>query len=446
MKKKFEVLLVSMLVLFIALPVFANGGKDASGAGVDSSGKKEITVFEQTGQILDEKWASYFADFTKETGYAVNKIDGGQDIEFSQNLAIAMNGGQEIDVLILNGQRVPSLVSRGLIKDLTNLVPYWDRFVPASVAQFTYGGKHYGVPWNEAAGTCLYYNQDLLKKYNLPVPKTYDDLLKIRDAVSKDGLYTFAMGGNAIYYWPIYYMDTFAQTSGGKSIEETLSMLRGKSKFTEKDAVDAMAILQKMGKDNLFGPPGYIGLNADEGRALFTSGKCVLYFNGIWDLATLRQSGMTGDTLGITLFPVVVPGAKAHESGVLGGAALALSSAMPKGMQDISLKLIDYMSSDKRVQSSTPWQNGESGLKRPNKAYKYPANTDPLVMGPVDKIIIPSYVTYLDWIWPPEIVTAFQHQIQAVVGLQTSPQNAMAAIQKVYDGLVADGYKYEGAN
>jgi len=48
----------------------------------------------------------------------------------------------------------------------------------------------------------------------------------------------------------------------------------------------------------------------------------------------------------------------------------------------------------------------------------------------------------LDWYWPPEITTAFQKNIQAVIGGQKEPAEAMDEIQSVFDKLVKEGYQF----
>jgi ABC-type glycerol-3-phosphate transport system substrate-binding protein len=57
----------------------------------------------------------------------------------------------------------------------------------------------------------------------------------------------------------------------------------------------------------------------------------------------------------------------------------------------------------------------------------------------------PYMKIWLDWLWPPEVTTAFQEQIQMTVGQQTTPEEAVAAIQKVLDDLFEDGYNYDAA-
>jgi len=68
----------------------------------------------------------------------------------------------------------------GLLKDhLTDLKPYSKgveaEHFPAIVANNTVNGKLLGMPWYTDAGL-LYYRSDLLKKYGLRVPQTWEEL------------------------------------------------------------------------------------------------------------------------------------------------------------------------------------------------------------------------------------------------------------------------------
>ncbi len=52
---------------------------------------------------------------------------------------------------------------------------YWNRFAPGLVAGASYHGKVYGSPWFMDSGF-LYYRKDLLARYHLPVPTTWEQL------------------------------------------------------------------------------------------------------------------------------------------------------------------------------------------------------------------------------------------------------------------------------
>jgi raffinose/stachyose/melibiose transport system substrate-binding protein len=57
--------------------------------------------------------------------------------------------------------------------------------------------------------------------------------------------------------------------------------------------------------------------------------------------------------------------------------------------------------------------------------------------------LLPSTVTFLDWIWAPEITKEFQDGIQAVVGGKITAEAEMAKIQKIFDDIKAKGYDFD---
>ena len=70
------------------------------------------------------------------------------------------------------------------------------------------------------------------------------------------------------------------------------------------------------------------------------------------------------------------------------------------------------------------------------------ASDDPLALKYATECA-PNQTTYLDWYWPPEITRAFQENQQAIVAGSKKADEAAQDIQKTFDGLVKDGYKFE---
>ena len=82
------------------------------------------------------------------------------------------------DVMMLDCIWVPEFARAGWLLDLTShlqpdeLAPYF----PSAVASATYGGRVWALPWNFNVGL-LYYRADLLGKYGLRPPETYEELV-----------------------------------------------------------------------------------------------------------------------------------------------------------------------------------------------------------------------------------------------------------------------------
>ncbi|HET8575993.1 MAG TPA: extracellular solute-binding protein, partial [Methylomirabilota bacterium] len=99
--------------------------------------------------------------------------------EQHQYYAVNMEGGTPaFDVLMLDVIWVPEFARAGWLLDLTDSVPPAElaAFFPSAVEAARFGGRLWALPWIMNVGL-LYYRKDLLDKYGLPPPETYDELV-----------------------------------------------------------------------------------------------------------------------------------------------------------------------------------------------------------------------------------------------------------------------------
>lgn len=399
--------------------------------------EKKTLVFFEEDDFIKDSFKDFYKEFEDQNNVSVKPILVPKD-KYVQTLMVTINGGQPLDVLFVNGQDVRALAKKGILADLSNDIKFWDRFYDNAVEQYTFGGKKYGVPGQSGATSGVYYNKEVLDKNGLQPPKTFADLVAMNKVLNKNGISTFGFGGATKYMWPMWYFDTFAQTSGGKSIERTIEALQGKAKFTDPDFVEAMKVLENFGKENLF-QKGFNGADSAAGNAVFVSGKAALFFGGTWEIDGFRKAGLAGNKLGMVAFPIVKEGAVSQQTGTSSGSSLSIYSKIVPENKDLALKLVDYLSSDKK---SAELIKLLSGAMSPNKAVKL-EGVDPLYDSSVNKDLLPNTVTFLDWIWAPEITKEFQDGIQAVVGGKIKAEDEMARIQKVFDDIKAKGYDFD---
>ena len=112
------------------------------------------------------------------------------------------------------------------------------RFVEAA----TFGGVLYGVPFNKSVQV-MYYNQDLLKKYNASVPGTLEEFAKVaRDLSAKAGAPVFWFQPTSSTYAAIFL------SLGGKY--ETA----GKLKLNSDTGIKALQWLMDLVKDKAAKP------------------------------------------------------------------------------------------------------------------------------------------------------------------------------------------------
>jgi multiple sugar transport system substrate-binding protein len=92
-------------------------------------------------------------------------------------------------------------VRRNLIEDVTDLIRQngLSTAMGSSLSSVSLDDRHYGVPWGYF-NWGIYYRKDVFDKLGLKAPKTYDDLLKVSEALKANGITPFTTGTRAL--WP----------------------------------------------------------------------------------------------------------------------------------------------------------------------------------------------------------------------------------------------------
>ena len=386
--------------------------------------------------IQDVNTADLFTKFEAQNNVTVQKIVQPSD-KFDQSFMVAINGGQQVDFGMLNGQSVRSYITKGLIADLTKDVNYADRFYKSSADMFVINGKRYALPaitiWNMG----LFYNKDIFAKYNLKAPKTYADVLNINTVLNKNGIAGISVGAANGYDLTNWYFVNFFQASGNKGLERTIDTLKGKAKFTDADYVEAMGYVQKYAKDNIF-QKGFLGADGAARLATFASGKAGMLFTGNWDIAAMNTAGLKSSQIGVVNWPIMKNGAKAQVSGTAAGAAAVIYTKSASKNKALDLKALDYLTSDA---NNIKYNGISKTFLSTNKNVKIPG-IDPLNQQ-IQNDLVPNIVTFLDWYWPADVTKVFAEELQSVMALQDSPKVAMDKIQKAFDAAVAKGYNYD---
>ncbi|MFI8827418.1 ABC transporter substrate-binding protein [Streptomyces sp. NPDC053431] len=108
----------------------------------------------------------------------------------------AVKAGNAPDLVSIEYSSLPEFVSSGALQDIGGEFTEQDRakLLPQAVDLTTLGGKTWAVPF-DAAPQAFYYRKDLFAKYQVAVPKTWDEFRsaaeKVRKADAKTRIATF---------------------------------------------------------------------------------------------------------------------------------------------------------------------------------------------------------------------------------------------------------------
>jgi trehalose/maltose transport system substrate-binding protein len=209
------------------------------------------------------------------------------------------------------------------------------------VAADTKGGRLVAMPWFINGGL-LFYRKDLLAKYKLAVPQTWDELAsaarRVQDAeraAGNDKMWGYVWQGRAYEGLTCDAVEWIASFGGGAIVEPD-----GRISIDNPRA--AAALNTAAGWVGVISPAAVLNYAEEESRGVFQAGNALFMRNWpyAWSLAQAPQSGIRGK-VGVAVLPRAATGA--HVA-ALGGESLAVSrySRHPA----IAADLVLYMTSE----------------------------------------------------------------------------------------------------
>ena len=302
------------------------------------SGAK-LTYYADASGIGNQLDVALAQRFTKDTGIAVNVVGKPTSATdtYSTYQRFFQAQSADLDVMMIDviwpGAFAPNLV------DLTpKLGDQAKKAVQSVVQNNTIDGKLVGFPYFGDFGM-LYYRTDLLQKYSVAVPKTWDELeaaaKKIVDGEkgSNANLQGFVFQGNAYEGLTCNALEWMASSGGGTMIEN------GKVTLNNPQAV---AILNKAkGWVGTIAPKGVTSYQEDETVQAFTGGNAVFVRNWPYMYALAQTADATKGKFDVAPLPVT---GSNKSVGTVGGWQLGVSKYSKA--QDAAIEFVRYMTGE----------------------------------------------------------------------------------------------------
>jgi multiple sugar transport system substrate-binding protein len=158
-------------VAIAALAGCSAASNGSSGDGGSDGGVTKISFWGSVPGLEDlvDQWnkdnPDIQVDFHRMTG------------EDSQKVEAAVDAGAGPDLVQLSTHSIPDYLIAGRVQDVTKYAEqYKDNYTDIAWNAVTVGGKVYGLP-GDIGPTATLYREDLFTKFNVPVPKTWDEYL-----------------------------------------------------------------------------------------------------------------------------------------------------------------------------------------------------------------------------------------------------------------------------
>lgn len=243
----------------------------------------------------------------------------------------------DIDVLMID------IVWPGVIKDhLLDLKKYSKgaeaKHFPAIVANNTVDGKLLAMPWFTDAGL-LFYRKDLLDKYGLKAPTTWDELAaaakKVQDGERAAGtadFQGFVFQAKAYEGLTCDALEWVASFGGGEIVDKS-------GNITINNPKAAKALDTAASWIGTIAPGGVLNYAEEDSRGVFQNGKAAFMRNWpyAWSLGQSADSPIKGK-IGVAPLPM---GAGGKTAATLGGWNLAVNkyTKNPDAAADLALYL-----------------------------------------------------------------------------------------------------------
>jgi trehalose/maltose transport system substrate-binding protein len=325
-------------LISLAMPLAMVGAVNAQGVTVTISCGSVGQDFEFCKRHTDE-WA-------KKTGNTVNLFTAPQSTTDILALYRQLFAARSSDIDII----MADVVWPGMIKDhLIDLRPFTNgaekNHFPAIVSNNTLDGKLLAMPWFTDAGL-LYYRKDLLDRYGLTPPKTWDELTvaakTVQDAeraAGNNNFHGFVFQGRAYEGLTCNAIEWVSSFGGGSIVESD-----GRISINNPQAAKALTTAASW--VGTIAPRGVLNYAEEEARGVFQSGNAAFMRNWpyAWSLGNGEGSAIRGK-IGVAPLPTGEVGGKS--AAALGGWQLAVSrySRNP----EVAADLVMYLTS-KEVQ------------------------------------------------------------------------------------------------
>ena len=397
------------VILFLCV-ILAAGMVFASGRGQQSSGVKTLSLT-SWGPIEQ----SIFDNFTaKNPGIKIDFQQINDAAQYSQIVRTRLAGGDDIDMMGVRTEDFRDFHRQGFLADLTNL-PIMNSFIPTTLTPITVNGRIYAIPTFIAA-EAAWYNKDIFAKYNIQIPKTYDEFLAVCATLKRNGIppqVSPLKDG-----WPSFEIALGPfQALVEKNPNIFADLETGKAKWTDPEFVDVFT------KFKAFVDAGYVmegstGLDWQGAQQQWCKGAAAMYIDGSWNCGSIKEYGPTFN-VGVFVVPQNGPGGTPAVS-LLDGLWYS-ANAKGKNLSE-SLKFLEYFGD---------WNGGLSSYCISNgyiPSVKNVSVSDPLVNLWVPVISGKGFPSFRTQLLPGPTNALFSELMEVFSGVKT-PAAACAAMQ-----------------
>jgi trehalose/maltose transport system substrate-binding protein len=316
-----------------------------AGLRTDLSGQEISVVLAEASSPDNAYLDAAHAKFTEATGIVVNRIPGEQsatDRLSNYNLQLGAGSG-DIDVFQID-VIWPGILAQHASDLNPALSDLAAQHFPAIVENNTVNGVLVGMPWFTDAGL-LYYRTDLLEKYSLSAPTTWDELEAAANTVQEGeradnpDFWGFVFQGNAYEGLTCNGLEWQYSNGGGRIVED----VEGTPTVTVNNENAIAAFERARGWIGTIAPEGVTTYQEADSLNVFIAGNALFLRNWPYAWAASQDAAsVIAGKVGVTSLPMGT-GEGSSPAATLGGWQLMVSKY--SGKQDAAIEYVRYMCS-----------------------------------------------------------------------------------------------------
>jgi arabinogalactan oligomer/maltooligosaccharide transport system substrate-binding protein len=415
MRRSIGTTTAAIAALALAATACGTGG-ETSGGGEDGELAGTVTFWDTSNETEAEVFEAVAEDFEElHPGVTVDYVNIGFD-DAENRFKNAAGANEAPDVMRTEVAWVADFASLGYLYPLDGTRALADQadFLDKAWASTQYDGETYAVP--QVTDTlALFYNRSLLRRADVELPRTLDDVQDSRAAFERVGATPMYVRGDDPYWFlPFLYGE------GGDLVDPD----------AERVTVDDPAGVAAFARMQELIDSGAAITDTSDGwenmMSSFAEGEVAMMVNGPWAIADASEA--LGDDLGVA----PVPAGSRAQAAPQGGWNLSVYAGTPEAEE--SFEFVRYMSSPETQRRVT-----EELSLLPTRESVYEAA--PVRDNEMVRFFKPAVDVAHERPWIPEAQSLFeplQISLEAMLTGSASPEDAASDTGDEYRELLED--------
>lgn len=315
------------------------------GLRTDLAGQRVSAVLAEASSNANPFFDAAHAMFTEVTGIEVNRVPGEQNTTDRLAIYNQQFGAQSSDIDVAQIDVIhPGILAQHAFNLNPALTEHAAQHFPAIVENNTIGDKLVAIPFYTDAGL-LWYRTDLLEKYGLGVPVTWDEFEAAAQAI-QDGeraenpdFYGFVFQGNAYEGLTCNGLEWQYSNGGGRIVED----VEGTPTITLNNEAAIASFDRARTWVGGIAPEGVTTYQEADSINVFQAGNAAFMRNWpyVWATTQVEGSPVLGK-VGVTSVPMGT-GEGASHAATLGGWQLMVSEYSEA--KDAAVEYVKFMTS-----------------------------------------------------------------------------------------------------